>query len=216
MFGGNRENILTLPMMAYPNQSYDSILTPAPNQQLLVTSISARNGGFSYNKIALAHTIQTPALILPAAPSAGSYMIQSTKRFNMVAFTLTTADTSGAVFSYQYWNGSTWNTLTLVNTPDFTILGSQAIVFTMPLDMAQTVSTGSYAIRINTSLTSNYVFGGVKVAKTLAYEYSVAPHQIIEVTFQRPLLLAATEQIIGFFAFPSASNSMDASYQINP
>jgi hypothetical protein len=72
----------------------------------------------------------TATTILPTTVSQGC-IIQSPNPFGTVTFTVSQASASG-VYTYQYWNGSAWTTLTTTSTPSFTATGSTSLTFSPP------------------------------------------------------------------------------------
>lgn len=211
----NYRNVATTVKFAYPKQSYDLFLSAPTNQQLLVHSIEAVNNTAASNDLAVAYS-QNPDQVT-AVLVGNNYVISSKNQFDLIAFSIVTAESGGVTFTYQYWNGSTWVALVLVNTPVLTATGCQVLLFNAPLDWALD-SNDVYSIRIVGSATPNYNLGTPKACRTLSYRENVLPSASLQIdlTDTRSLLLQQGEGLIGFFAFPSASNTMEASYQINP
>jgi hypothetical protein len=209
----NHSNILTR-RVSYPNQSFDSALTADTNKQLLIHSIAVYNGSPGNQDVGVGYTLNSTRS--QSGFSGTSYLIQSKQFFNMVAFNVTTADTSGATFGMQYWNGSSWVALTTLVQPAVTALGNTAILFDAPLDWVKDAN-GFYSIRITSTLTPNYVVGLLKVAEMIAFRQMIYPYASVQVRFEtRQKLLQQGAEIIAYFSSPNSSNRVETSYQINP
>lgn len=78
-------------------------------------------------------------------------IISASEPFDMVGFTVSTAEVGSPVYEYAYWNGSAWTTFTPIVEPDFTA-SETAIVFGAFNDWAVAAGSGTtaahYAIRI--------------------------------------------------------------------
>lgn len=208
----NRQMITLTEEVKYNNQTYDDFLPNATTNQLLVSSATARNGSQAENDVGIFHKVCSGHVTSGA--SGNHYVLQSTEKYNMVCLYLTTADTSGVTFTYEYYNGS-WTNLTLLNTPSLVSTGKKAILFAAPQDWTVDGS-GYYSIRIYASGAPNYVMGGVKYARQLVYGKNILPGQSIYYSSEQPLLLQSGESLIGFFTYSDSSNSMKAVYRFNP
>jgi hypothetical protein len=210
----NSMNLIVAPYVQYSNQTYDVAISEASNYQLLIKEIKAKNGSAAANDICLGHAFNSNEQT--AGASGNNYVIQCKEKFGMAALYLTTADTSGVTFTYEYYNGSSWASLTLQNTPSLVSTGKKAILFNSPQDWGLDGSS-YYAIRIVASGTPNYVIAGVKCCGVLSYQKNVYPGGEAEICFEsRPLLLQGGEGIVPFFLYSDTSNSIKAVYQINP
>lgn len=209
----NRQN-LNVVRSQYPNQSFDSFLSSNANQQLLVHSITAVNGSASANTLAICHSITEIETSFEV--DGNDYLFQASDKYGMLAIDLTTDESGSPTFTYTYWNGSAFATLNLDYEPDLFSTGIKVIAFSPPLDWALD-SDDMYSIKIEASGVITYAFTEVKFCNILALRENVLPNAELQVRFEtRQLLLQQGEEIIGFFAFPSTSNTMEASYQINP
>lgn len=238
---------LQLVQTAYPNQSHDTVLSAASTQQLLVHSICAYNATSSAIGVGVGHSFnsnywklwQNVASVysnVTATVQAGSsttlftttsndgFIVQAKEKFGLVSFVVSQTQTGSPVHSYQYWDGSTWQTLTLFNTPSYASTGKKAILFTPPIDWA--VGAGSlgpdetfYSVRVRatTGPSQAVKVSAMKVCRVVAFRNNIAADQQLQVLFDtRQLLLQQGESVIGFFETANAANSMEVSYQINP
>lgn len=71
-------------------------------------------------------------------------------------------------FTYEYWNGSTWDTLDVTGAPDWGVIGYQTIRFDAPADWATTTvnSVSAYWVRMRlsavTSITTRPAIGSAR------------------------------------------------------
>ena len=228
--------------VAYPNQSLDSALEAAANQQLLIHSLAAINGSAAPMDIGIGHSLPDPnwQLLVTAnavqtdqsdsiqAGTATSvlgtvnndmFIVQAKDQFGLLSFNVSQAETGSPVYTYSYYNGSTYSTLTVINSVSYSATGRQCLVFAPPTDWAVNAD-GYYAVRVQaTTAPSQAVqIDALKVCELLAFREEVLPKGQLAINFEtgRQLLLQGGEEIIPFFAFSSSSNTMEASYQINP
>lgn len=82
------------------------------------------------------------------------YFVSALKPFTKFTFVISQATTGAPVYTYEYYNGSAWSTLTLTTTPTYSALGSTTAEFVAPSDWAAgvtgegVVSTTYYNIRV--------------------------------------------------------------------
>lgn len=85
------------------------------------------------------------------------FVVSASEVFNLVGLTISTAEVGSPAYVYEYWNGTAWDTLSLLQTPDYTATGDTAIAFANPADWAKGGDTGEginadhYAIRVTAS-----------------------------------------------------------------
>lgn len=233
--------------VAYASQGLTVSYSAPTNQQLLAYSVSAYNGTASENSIGLFHSISDPHVKLYKILAAGDAdfttqiqagtavsifnttnndgcLFQSKEKFNMIAFNVSQVQTGSPVYAYTYWNGSTYSTLTLLNTPVYTATGTQVAVFNAPIDWvagdgSEDANAEFYSIRvISTTAPSQAVqINSLKVGKMLKYSDFVLPGSSVSLNFEdQPYLLQAGEAIIPFFSYTNASNRLEITYKINP
>ncbi len=201
-------------IVAYPSQTYDAAIScPESDSQLRIEKVVAFNGSAAPNNIAIAHSMNSGNLSLGA--SGNNYVFSAKEKFNLIALSVGTADSSGVTFSYEYWNGA-WASITPVNSPVLTSTGKKAILFNAPIDWTLDGSS-YYSIRLAASGAPNYVFSGVRVCAVLSYKENIDANGSVEVDFsQHPLLLQQGEALVPFFLYSDSSNTIKASYHISP
>lgn len=224
----NRQQLQVV-RVVYPNQGFDSALTAAQNQQLLVHSIIAVNGTAAANDLGVGHSVigafSTQDGLISSFPATligttnGDYLqVDSEDKFESIMFNVTQAVTGSPVYTYEYWNGVAYAALTMISIPDLTTTGIKILLFSVPSDWSVD-SNSAYSVRITatTAPTLALISSSVKAVKILSYREEVKPKGELLVRFdERQLLLQASAELIGFFAFASSSNTMEASYQISP
>lgn len=62
------------------------------------------------------------------------FAIQSDTQFTKVTIHVTQAQTGAPVYTYKYWNGSSFQNLTLTGTPSYASTGDKILSFTLPTD----------------------------------------------------------------------------------
>ena len=234
--------------VAYPTVARDAALSsPSSNKQLVLRSLSAYNSTGSAIDIGLGVRHSTSAWklyqvnasytdltssvqagsavsILPTTNNYG-FIVQAKDIFGCLSLTISQAETGSPTYSYQYWNGSTWATLNLRNTPVYTATGSIAIAFAPPIDWAQ--GNGSvvsdlawgagYCIRVRgtTAPSTAVQITAFAVSHFVAFR-NVGSKAALSLSFsERPLLLEIGEAVQAYFATAANANSVEGSYQVN-
>lgn len=98
----------------------------------------------------------TAATTIFTATNNDGFMVQCAHKFNVIGMTVDTAETGSPVYSYQYWNGSAWTTLTTIEVPTtYNTSASNIIAFQAPEDWVQGSDaatggnlTGYYGIKV--------------------------------------------------------------------
>lgn len=232
---------------AYTDQSLTVSYSPPSNQQLLVHGVSAYNGTAAENGVGIFHstnnthfklfrllaggdvestsTIQagTAVSIFNTVNNDGC-LFQAKDKFGLITFNVSQVQTGSPVYTYKYWNGSTWVTLTLINTPVYTATGIQSILFNPPIDWvtgdgSEDGDSTLYSVQaISTTAPSQAVqINSLKIGKMLKYAGNLVPDASLNLDFEgEPYLLQAGEAIIPFFSYTSSLNRLEVVYKISP
>jgi len=241
-----KQQRLQVSTSAYSDQGLMQTLTVASNQQMEVYSALAYNALAGENSIGLYHSFASPNFKLWKLLAAGDAeftstiqagstvsifnttnndgcLFQAKDKFNMIAFNVSQAETGSPVYTYKYWNGSSFSTLTLLNTPSYSATGIQVIIFEAPSDWV--VGDGSedtdpllYSIQIiSTTAPSQAVqINSLKLGKVLGYSEAIESCGELEVEFDiEPLLLQVGEGIIPFFSYTDPSNRLEITYKVS-
>lgn len=233
--------------VGYAVQSLTVPYSAPSNQQLSVNAISAYNGTAAENAIGIFHSTTAPQFkvwqLLAAGDVDASALIQagtaisiftttnndgvlfqSKEKFHMVAFNISQASTGSPVYTYKYWNGSSYVDLNMLNTPNFAVTGIQSLVFNAPTDWvagdgSEDADNEFYSIQvIATTAPSQAVrIDSIKVCKMLKYAEYIQPGGALYLTFDTsPYLLQVGETIIPFFSYANSSNRIEMTYKISP
>lgn len=241
----NRQNIQSF-VSKYPTQSLEAFLSAEANKQLLIHSFVAYNGSAASNGLGLAHSVSSSqwkvyslgasdtevtstiqagnAISVFTTTNNYGVLFQAKEKFGMVTFNISQAETGSPVYAYTYWNGSSYASLALKNTPSYAATGEQTILFDPPLDWtpgdgSEDADSSFYSIRVlaTTAPSQAVQIDEMKVCKVLAYREEVLPKATLALDLsERKLLLQQGESILGFFQFSDSSNKLEATYQINP
>lgn len=230
---------------AYTKQSYDVALAAPENMQLSIESVRLVNNMADNNIMAVCNSIVPKHWEVFTVGSANvdvtadvqnelttdvidtslgdGFMVCCKTKFSMLALSVA-QEAIGSTLDYEYWNGSTWQPLSIVYTTDMLSLYEQGILFVAPQDW-QVGSNGEgndayYSVRISTSIATSQVaqINGLKVCKALAIAPRVFKHGSLQLKLdgQKQLLLQQGEEILPFFAFPSSLNIIEIAYRISP
>lgn len=142
--------------------------------------------------------------------------VSANERFNLVTLNVSQAGTGG-VYTYEYFNGSGYQTLLLIATPSFSATGQTVLAFQAPLDWSIN-GAGQYAIRLTatTAPATEVQATTLSVVRTLALRREIGSNLQLGVLFKtRSLLLQSGEEIIPYFSIANAGNTVEIAYQLN-
>lgn len=233
----------------YPTVAKDAALSsPSTNKQLVVHNASVYNStsssvdcgiGLRYQTASwklyqlnasttdLTSTIQagTASTILPTTNNYG-FLVQCKDIFGLISLTISQAETGSPTYSYQYWNGSTWATLTLRNSFVYTAAASIGIAFAPPVDWAKGCGSlvddfsslnAGYCIRVRgtTAPSTAVQVTAMAVSKFWAYRSLVGKGMLLMNFEDTPVVLEVGESVQPFFATAAANNTVEINYQVN-
>lgn len=151
------------------------------------------------------------------------YMVSCQHPFGYLYLEVGQASTGSPVYSYDYFNGSVWSTLTPLQTPVYSSSGSVFLAFNPPVDWVAGdggyTADSLYSIRVLASTAPTQVvnLSGMAVSKWLYYQTSLAANSRLQVTFDpHPVLLENAEALSPYFSLSYVQNSIEASYQVAP
>jgi hypothetical protein len=235
-------------LVGYPSKAADAVLTPASGKQLLVHYVRAYNGSGSladigigvgmssadysiWHKSASTADISTDvqagtaSTIFSTTNNHGFY-IQAKSKFGLIYFNVSQAEAGSPVYTYQYWDGTTWQTLTTKAVPSSYGAGANYVVFIPPLGWEigsddGTLSTTQYTIKVlaTTAPSQAVQIDAIKVAGLLSWIDQLNTGQHLQIAFEGArgtLLLQSQEYILPYFSVASAGNILEAAYQVNP
>lgn len=235
--------------MAYDQVSKSAVLTPGSGQQLSLYYAKAQNqSGGTINLGLLLKIAQTDPYLLfgsyvspgpltdsTTAINAGTatniftttsndgFVIQAKKPFNLVGFTVSQAQTGSPVYTYKYYNGSSYTDIpTVYGTPDYSATGDTVLLFPTPRDWAvgSTVGVGGsaalYSIHAQASTAPGQAVKATAfwVGKLIEYAASVPNNGYLDVQWDvtLPKVLDSLEGLLPYFSTSSSSNNVTAQY----
>lgn len=158
------------------------------------------------------------------------FLIQSQNKFNLIAFLVSQAESGSPVYTYQYFNGTAYSTLTTIAVPAAYSAGKKVVAFNAPLDWATGSSaavggelTGYYSILVRATtasgqsvLVANTAGSAISIGSFLDFREGVADNGSVEfsVDVSDPVFtFDAGENVAGYFGgTASASNSLMVQY----
>src|SRR5574343_544996 len=221
-------------LLAYGQKGQDAALSAPVGNQLAVYLARSfnRSGGaidvglvkkfrsnafklFTYNasvytEVSLPLSAATQIM---ATTTGHGFVFQFKARAGLVSFNLTQASASGS-YVYEYWNGSSWATLTTIEVPNYTTTGVKHIVFLAPHDWAigggGALDSSLYSIRVTNSagIATALKIDSVLAGQMFEFYESVADNQSVVLEFpeSRPMILEGGEGIMPYFGSASAAN----------
>lgn len=177
--------------------------------------------GTTYTNASTALNAGTATVAFAGANNDG-FAVQSQRLFSMVGLTISTAQ-SGGVFTYKYWNGSAFTTLTTLEVPtDYSATGDIYAVFVPPSDWTPGGSTGldqskySILVQSTTAPAAAVSVNAIWTGQFLEFIKGVANNAGVQVAFpdSKPLLLEGGEGLFPYFSTASASNQFASFYAI--
>lgn len=244
-----RSPLLSTGVMGYAEMGKTPIVSPPSGKQLKVYSISTLNRSGAAADLGLALKFPNAAweigsivaastpdfLTKTAAIQAGTatvmltvtnndgYLIQCKHPFNVVGITVSEAATGGT-FTYEYYNGSAYTTLTTIAVPTYSATGDKYLTFGIPVDWAvgTTAAVGgstslySILVRHTTAPGDTGSFNAAWVGRFLTFRSQVANNSSLSLGFDElnPYVLESGESIIPYFGTASANNCTEAFYAI--
>lgn len=244
-----RSPLLSTGVVGYSEGGKTAIVAPPSGKQLKIYSISTLNRSGAAADLGLAlkyHTASweigniiaanTPdftsktsaiqagtATVMLTVTNNDGYLIQCKTPFNMVGITVQEAATGGT-FTYEYYNGTAFTTLTTIAVPAYATTGDKYLAFGIPQNWAAGTTaavggnTGYYSIlvRHTTAPGDTGSFNAAWVGRFLTFRSQVANNSSLSLGFDElnPFVLESGESIIPYFGTASANNTTEAFYSI--
>lgn len=181
-----------------------------------------------FKKIASAQTEITSSVLggtasgIFTATNSDGFYLQTARKIGLLGLTISTAQ-AGGVFTYAYWNGSSFTTLTTLEVPtDYSGTGDVYIVFRAPSDWSATdtsvtgLDTNKYTIRVlgTTGPAGVVSVNAMWVAEFLELYSGVVNNAAVQLSFpdSKPFELEAEQSLFPYFSTASASNAFAAYY----
>jgi hypothetical protein len=161
-----------------------------------------------------------PATIFNASGTIGNgFVIQSKYKSGLFGFTIT-QDGSSGVYTYEYWNGTAWSSLTTIAVPVYTSTGTIVTAFLPPVDWVAGgpagLSSNLYSIRVKATTLpgASIIVNNLWAGAFLEYYASIANNTGVSLEFDylHPYILEGGEGIMPYFGGAAAANGMTISY----
>jgi len=240
---------LRLRSMGYTQTCKDGVLSPPSGKQLRLFYAKAVNNSAGSIDVGLGvkladADIQLYTLTAASTPDAldvtstiqagtavniftttanGGYLVSAPRQFGIFGFTVSQAESGSPVYTYQYYDGSTYQTLTTISVPSTYGTGTNLVVFAPPQDWAPgtTVAVGGSSTNYNIRVLSTTAGGqAVKatafwVVDVLGYSLGLADKGSLEIdmTATEGVLLSGQEQLVPYFGTASGKNSVVMAYK---
>lgn len=169
-------------------------------------------------------TIQAGTSVTLFEATNDGFLVQADRPFNMIGLTVGTAETGSPVYSYEFYNGSSYETLTTIDTFDLSGTGDSVAAFLAPHDWAAgtTAAVGGdsdkYSIRVRstTAPSTAVVISSLWVGQFLAYQEALADNGYLEVVYddERPMIFESGEGVLPYFKTANASNHVNVQYTV--
>lgn len=209
----------------YNARAYNNTAS-AINVGILALAVTGEYSLYRYVDSGATYTNVTTSISAGTSIFAGAnndgYVVQWAKRFGMVGLTVSSAG-AGGVFTYKYWNGSAFTTLTTLENPaDYSSTGDKFIVFQPPSDWVVGGPTGvdpsrySIFVQSTTAPGSAVSITNMWLGHFLEFVESVASKAYVQVMFppDKPYVLSGNSGLIPYFSTAGAANQFAAYYSI--
>lgn len=156
----------------------------------------------------------------------GGYLVSSSRKFNMIGLNVNDAIGAGSpVFTYQYYNGTAYTTLTTTAVPAYTSTGTNLVVFNAPQNWAvgtEAAVGGDSAnynilVRSTTAGSDAATANAAWVGQFLEFQEGVADNGVLELNMSiaRPYVFDGNESLIPYFSgTANALNTVRVLYSV--
>lgn len=235
----------------YATKGQTAVLTPATGSQLKLHSVKLHNrsggaidaglmikladGSWEAGKVIAAdtpdYTEQTTQIQAGTATNIftltnnDGFLVQADRPFDMIGMVVSQAQTGAPVYTYEYFDGTAYQTLTTVSVPTSYSAGAQYIVFPSPAGWSPgtTAAVGgdsalySILVRATTAPTQIVKITSLWVAKFLCFQEALADNATISLDFdeQLPFVAESGEGLLPYFGTASANNIVSGFYQVS-
>lgn len=233
-------------LVAYPTKGkLAAFPVPAANQVYVFNARAFNNSGstqnvgilhlfnpnnidlWQYTNVGPAYTEITDSIVAGTASAIFSgtindgFIVQAKGKFGLVGFTISTARATG-VYTYKYWTGAAWATLTTLEVPVYTSTGDIWIVFQPPQDWVKGGPTSidqndfSILVQSTTAPAGAISASAIWIGKFLEFYEGVANNAAVQMSYpdSKPYLLSGGEGLIPYFSVPAAANQFGAYFAL--
>jgi hypothetical protein len=156
------------------------------------------------------------------ASNGNGFLIACDRPFGLVGVNVSTADSGDGVFVAEYFNGSSFVTLTTIEVQTAYALGTKLHVFLSPIDWAVSsgitgVTNGLYCVRFRstTAPSTTPAFNDAWVGSFITFREDVADNGYlgIETYENRPIVFEGQESLLPYFSgTANAANYVEGSF----
>ena len=173
----------------------------------------------TYTDISAAIAAGTSTAVVNTTNNDG-FLVAARKRFGLIGVTVSNTATGGT-YAFQYWDGSTWQTLTALESfSNFSTTGDKYVVFLPPIDWVKGSDTGvtdsasMYFIRIihTTAPGDAGNISALWMGRFLEFVEGVADNVGVQVLCDLPVILDAGEGLFPYFSTAAAGNVFGSYY----
>lgn len=125
------------------------------------------------------------------------FLVYGVNTFDSIELAVSQAATGAPVYTYEYWNGSTWSALTVTTAPTLTAIGNTTLDFNIP---------SNWAVGDGTEVAGNTAYYAIRVLATTAPATAV---QITSLTVSNTSYDAAPQT---FSIFPGEGDGLISAY----
>lgn len=232
----------------FPANANTPVLTPVSGRQLSVYQLKCINrsggacdmgvlrkfgpanwmiGGVASNSLTdLTANIQagTASTIVTTTNNDG-FLASSKEKFNLIGLKVSQAQAGSPVYTYQYWNGTTWSTLTTIAVPASYSSGSQIVIFATPVDwvpggstvtgldqskyniLVRATTAPSTAVQVNDAWIAQLIDFFPQVANNSAGVWQTANMELA-------LQFESQDSLLPYFSSANAANMVSGQYLV--
>lgn len=152
------------------------------------------------------------------------FIVQSDDKFGMFGFQIATGESGSPVYSYEYHDGTSFNTLTTIKAPSIYSSGEKHVIFASPLDFVPSspaitgLESNKYTVKVVASTAPGTA---VNVSDLWAGKFidlieNAINKSSLQVSFDKedPLKFEAEEGVLPYFSVPSANNLVTIIYRL--
>lgn len=231
---------------SYGIKAKTPVISPSLGQQIALfqSRVHNRSGGaldlgilrklapesWSFYKIAasttdLTDSIQAGDSIDIFESTNHGFIVSSEKIFHLAGLTVSVGEAGSPVYTFSYWNGSTWSSLPTINVPSAYDAGTVLHVWSAPIDWVKGsdevgVSDAQYAIRVlsTTAPSSAVTIDEAWAAIFIAFQEGVADNGYLQVKLaaEKPIVFESKEGLLPYFGnSENAANVVEGYYSIS-
>ncbi len=228
----------------YPQKGKDAATAPAPNKQFSVKSFAATNrtgsaidvgllrkypnakwvfGEFDESAAAGSEVTERTAAAQDTAQAVtlftttndDGFVVSSRDTFGLVGMTISQIQTGSPVFAFEYFNGTAFTALTLIETPVFTSTGDVFLAFLPPHDwvaggLTDAAVAGQFQIRATATTASTQAVLATElwVAEFFEFQPNLPNEATLSISYpeEKPLDLDGGEGLMPYYGTANANN----------